>query len=111
VSEALRLTDILTTAAAVANFKGVPDVSAEHLLLAIEVLQGEKTLDDLGRPVSPLVTRMTGPGSGATPGVKALAQRWFARQGSDPTYELSEDELETLRGELATLVNEEAAAN
>lgn len=110
MSEALRLTDILTTAAAVANFKGVPDVAAEHLLLAIEVLQGTKTLDDLGRPVSPLVSRMSGAGSSATPGVKALAQRWFARQGSDPTYELTEDELETLRGELAILADDEAAA-
>lgn len=110
MSEALRLTDILTTAAAVANFKGVPDVAAEHLLLAIEVLQGEKTLDDLGRPVSPLVTRISGAGLGATPGVKALAQRWFARQGNNPTYELTHDELETLHGELATLADDEAAA-
>lgn len=111
MSEALRLTDILTTAAAVTNFKGVPDVAAQHLLLAIEILQGEKTLDDLGRPVSPLVTRMSGAPPGATPGVKALAQRWFARQGSDPSYELSGDELEALRGELATLVTDEAAAD
>ena len=108
MSDGLRLTDILTTASAVANFKGVPEVSAEHLLLAIEVLQGDKTLDDLGRPVSPLVSRVSKAGSGATVGVRELAQRWFSRQGSDPAYELTSDELRTLREELQTLAGQEA---
>lgn len=111
MTERLRLTEILTTASAVANFKGVPDVCAEHVLDAIAILQGEKTLDDLGRPVSPLVSRVTGAGSGATPGVRALAQQWFARQASDVTYELPDEELADLREALGALAAKERASS
>lgn len=103
MSESLRLTEILTTASAVANFKGVPDVTAEHLLLAMEVLLGTKTLDDLGRPMSPLVARVAGAGSGATAGVRELAQRWFARQEGDMTHELDDEQLGALCDELRAL--------
>jgi len=106
----MRLTEILTTASAVANFSGVPAVSAGHLRIAIDILRGEKTLDDLGRPVSPLVSRVTGAGSGATDGVRELAQRWFSRQNGDVTYELSESELMALRDEIAGLEAQERTA-
>jgi len=109
VAEALRLTDILTTGTAVANFTGERDVRAEHLLDAIAILLGEKTLDDLGRPVSPMLSRATGAGSGATEGVRSLAQRWFARQDGDVTRELPDDGLAELRAELERLAAEEAA--
>lgn len=110
MSEGLRLTDILSTATAVANFTGVPAVSAEHLRLAIDILLGEKTLDDLGRPVSPLVSRVTGAGSGATAGVRGLAQEWFSRQQGDVAYELSDAELEAFRAELVELEARERSA-
>ncbi len=107
MSERLRLSDILTTASAVANFVGAHDVGASHLLSAIELLQGSKTLDDLGRPLSPLVSRMTGAGSGATDSVKELAQRWFALQNGDVRYELTEQQLATFRAEVEALVRNE----
>ncbi len=105
----VRLTEILTTASAVANFKGEPEVRAGHLLSAIAMLVGEQSLDDLGRPVSPLVARMTGAGSGASAGVRELAQRWFSRQGGEVTYELTDEELHALREELTELASVEAA--
>lgn len=108
MGEGLRLTDILTTATAAANFLGARDVDASHLLVAIDLLQGTKTLDDLGRPISPLVSRMTGAGSGAIPEVKALAQRWFARQGGEVTHELSEEELAEFRAEAGALSKQAA---
>ncbi|MEO8541875.1 MAG: hypothetical protein ABI577_19200 [bacterium] len=93
MDDSLRLSDILTTASAVANFSGDHDVLARHLLVAIDLLQGRKTLDDLGRPLSPLVSRMTGAGSGASAEVRDLAQRWFARQGGNVLHQMSDAEL------------------
>lgn len=109
MTDLLRLTDILTTGTAVANFKGERDVRAEHLLSAIAILLGEQTLDDLGRPVSPMLSRATGAGSGATGGVRSLAQHWFARQDGDVTRELAAESLAELRAELERLAAEEAA--
>ena len=100
MGEGLRLTEILTTSSAVANFLGAREVSASHVLAAIGILQGTKTLDDLGRPQSPLLTRATGAGSGAEEAVKALAQRWFARLGGDVTAEMDEVALTEFEDEL-----------
>ena len=110
MDEGLRLTDILTTASAVANFLGARDVDASHLLTAIELLQGTKTLDDLGRPLSPLVSRMTGAGSGATDEVKQLAQRWFTRQDGDVMYEFSSEDLAAFRAEVELLAGQPAGS-
>lgn len=103
MDDRLRLTDILTTASATANFTGERDVQLQHLLIAIDLLQGRKTLDDLGRPLSPLVSRMTGAGTGATEQVKALAQLWFERQHGDAMHELSTGELDELEAEIQEL--------
>lgn len=111
MADGVRLTDVLTTASAVANFQGVRDVRAEHIQAAIEIILGERTLDDLGRPVSPLVSRVTTAGAGATTGVRELAQRWFERQGGDIAYELASDELQALRDEVAALVAEEGSSS
>ena len=103
--EPLRLTEILTTSTAVANYLGQPVVTAEHLLAAIGILQGKKALDDLGRPQSPLVSRMTKAGSGVAPEIQALAQRWFAVFDNDVLREFSEEQLNELVRELEALGN------
>lgn len=110
VDDRLRLTDILTTASAAANFTGERDVQLHHLAVAIDLLLGRKTLDDLGRPQSPMVSRMTGAGSGAASEVKELAQRWFEKQRGDVMYALSEAELEELAAEIAALAAVEPSA-
>ena len=99
----LRFTDILTTAAAVANYLGVPDVTAAHMLDAIAIQLGEKSMESLGRGVSPLMPKFASTQGGAEPGVRALAQRWWALLGSDVTATLSGEQLELLRSDLATL--------
>lgn len=100
--EQLRLTDILTTASAVANYLGQPDVSADHVLHAIAVLRGEESMESLGRPRSPLVPRPPG-GPGADPRVRVVAQRWFARLGGEVTAELDEEQLAELRSDLTEI--------
>ena len=101
-ADAIRFTDILTTASAIANYLGVSEVTAAHLLDSVAILEGAKTMDDLGRPVSPLVPRPRG-GPGATDEVRQLAQRWFASLGSDPLAELDLAALERLRHDVAAL--------
>jgi hypothetical protein len=103
VSDRLRLAEILTTSSAVANYLGERDVSSGHMLAAIDILSGKKTLDDLGRPLSPLLSRATGAGSGAQQEVKDLAQRWLAVLGGDVQAELDEGQLDALREELVRL--------
>ena len=100
--EPLRLTEILTTSSAVANYLGEPDVTAGHVLSAIAILRGELTMERLGRPVSPLVPRAPG-GGGADPRVRELAQRWFARLGGDVGAALDDVQLASLVKELNEL--------
>ena len=101
MSESLRLTEILTTASAIANFVGHADVGPRHMLDAIAVLEGEKGMDAFGRSVSPLVPRGK---AGADPAVREIAQRWFAALGSDVEAGLSAIQLDELRAELVALV-------
>ena len=108
MGEGLRLSEILTTSSAVANYRGVHDVRAVDVLDALSMLRGQKTLDDLGRPLSPMVSRISGAGSGATEGVRELAQRWFAVLGQDSTAELSDEQLRELELELTELAEGEA---
>src|SRR5438045_7101463 len=100
--EPLRFTDVLTTASAVANYLGAEDVTASHVLDAIAVLRGEKGMEDLGRPLSPLVRRGQ---AGADAAVRALAQRWWTELGGSPDAELDEAALERLSAELRALAD------
>lgn len=100
----LRLSEILTTSSAVANYLGESAVSARHLRSAIAILLGEESIEDLGRPTSPFVSRATGAASTVDPAVRELAQRWFARFEHDLTREFSEAEWEAFSAELAALV-------
>ena len=109
--ETLRLTEILTTSSAVANYLGARTVEASHVLLAIEILQGSKTLDDLGRPQSPLISRVSGAGSGVAKEVRQIAQRWFAAMDGDALREFSADEFEQFVEELRRIHERGQAGN
>ena len=101
------LAEVLTTAAAVANYRGESDVCAAHLVDALSVQLGEKNLEDLGRALSPLVRRMPGLSGGATAGVRAFAQRWFEALGNDPHAVVEPEIVARMRLELELLRLEE----
>ncbi len=105
-AEAILLAEVLTTGSAVANYRGHEEVSAADLIDGLAILLEEKTLDDLGRALSPLVRRGSGRG-GATAGVRALAQRWYAALGEDARASLDAETLTRLRAELEVLRLEE----
>jgi hypothetical protein len=98
----LRFVDVLTTASAVANYRGAGDVEAGHLLDAIGILRGELSMEDLGRAVSPLLRR-PGQRAGATADVRALVQRWYGQLGGTAEAVLSEEELARFKSELGAL--------
>lgn len=101
------LAELLTTAAAVANYRGESDVCAAHVLDALAVQLGEKSLEDLGRALSPLVRRMPGLAGGATPGVRAFAQRWFEALDRDAQAPLGAGVIARMRLEIELLRLEE----
>lgn len=94
----IRLVEVLTTASAVANFLGETNVSVAHLLTSLQILKGEASMEDLGRPVSPLVPRTGSPGS--TPEARAFAQRWYQSVGGDPHAALTPAQVEQMEREL-----------
>jgi hypothetical protein len=71
------------------------------MLDAIAILSGAKNLEDLGRPVSPLVPRR--PERGVEPPVKDLVQRWWHELGEDVNATLAPEALERLTAELQAL--------
>jgi hypothetical protein len=95
----VRFADVLTTASAVANYLGEPDVSIGHIAQAVAILLEEKTLDELGRPTSPLFRRPSPPG--ATSAARELVGRWFVEIGNDPNADLAGEKLGRFRSELA----------
>lgn len=104
-TDAIRFADVLTTASAAANYLGESAVRPLHLKQAIGILTGALRLEDLGRPVSPLVPRtLPGAGSSVQPAVRELAQRWFASLGSDYAALLSDENLQRLRMEVDALL-------
>ena len=109
MEESIRLSEILTTASAVANFLGAVDVAPAHLLQAVGVLRGELALEDLGRPMSPLVARVARASSGATPEVREFAQRWFQTLGGDVSAEFSAEQFDAFLVELRALIDSQQA--
>jgi hypothetical protein len=99
----IRFVDVLTTGSAVANYLGAPDVTAGHLLSAIAILREEASLEDLGRPLSPMIRRRE---AGSDPEVRAFAQRWFAKLGEDPHAELGGDQVDEMLRELSSLAEQ-----
>jgi hypothetical protein len=101
--DSIRFTDILTTASAVANYLGEAEVTAPHVLAAVEILQGVRAMEDLGRPLSPLVRRSPpGQSAGVEPRVRALVQGWFSTLGSGGAA-LDSDEVRRFVAELERL--------
>ena len=101
-AEPVRFADILTTASAVASYLGEAEVAAPHLVSAVAILRGESTIEDLGRPVSPLVRRGAG-GSTVSQPVRDLAQRWFAELGANVDAALDGPAVERLLADLQAL--------
>ena len=103
----VRFLDILTTASTIARSLGASSVEAAHLLDAIAVLCGEVVASDVSGPVSPLAR--PGGALDVDEAARALTQRWFAQLGNVAAAELTESQLEQLRGELSALANEAAS--
>ncbi|MCC6381007.1 MAG: hypothetical protein IT304_00785 [Dehalococcoidia bacterium] len=105
----VRFADLLTTAVAVAGYLGSDEVRPRHLRAALAVLTGERTLEALGRPVSPLLRRSpTGPP--VAPAVRAFVQQWFALLGGDVNAQLSPERCAELSAALEAL-NDDADAD
>jgi hypothetical protein len=95
------LADLLTTASAASHFAGEQVIRLEHLLQAIRLQTGELTMEELGKPVSPLVQRYPrGLGPAVEPQLRELVQRWFLRLGSQATVALSHEEIAALRADI-----------
>lgn len=103
MSTGISLADILTTSSSVANYLGVQDIAPGHLADAIALLLGETTLEQIGRPRSPLVPRP--PAGPATPQVRDFAQRWLERLDREATRELTLPELLLMREEIGVLAS------
>lgn len=101
-AQGLRFLDILTTSSAVSNYLGVAETTAGHLLSAIAILRGETTIDELGRPTSPLLRSARG-NPGVAPGVRDLVQHWFDRLGASADAELGDEQLVQFVAELREL--------
>lgn len=100
----VRFTEVLTMATSVAAYLGESVIEARHVVLALDVLQGSRTLESLGRPVSPLARRPAG-GPAVHPDLASLVQAWWNALGSDPRAELDAGRLPAF---LATLAGEES---
>lgn len=103
----LRFVDVLTTSAAVTSFLGVAVTTASHIIAAVAILQGELTIEDLGRPVSPLLRSARGPQS-VDPAVRHLVQSWFQRVGGTGDAEIGGEQLRLFVGELRLLESGES---
>ena len=94
---------MLTNASAVARYVGAGEVTAAHVLDALAILLGEKQMEDLGRPVSPLVRRPSTVALDVGQPVRKLVQRWFDQLGNDPMAVLDEGDVAALRADLAQI--------
>ncbi|MBI5949814.1 MAG: hypothetical protein HY875_16885 [Chloroflexi bacterium] len=99
----IRFADILTTGSAVSSYLGASTVTAAHLIEAVAILRGEKLVEELGRPVSPLVSRSS-QGAEVEPATRELVQHWFFALGQDINATLDEDETALLLLQLAGLI-------
>lgn len=100
-----RFADILTTAAAVADYMGVPDVAPGHVLTALEILTEDRKLEEMGRPVSPMLRRH-GEEKGVEPALREVIQTWFARLSGDVNAVVSGELLIKFRNEVQSLPGE-----
>jgi len=97
MDEEIRFLDLLTTATAVANFRGSDTVCAEHFEMAADILRGLKSMDESAGPAPPL---FSGGGSGAVaPALQELVQDWYRRLGGDPDATIDDDALDVFLAE------------
>lgn len=95
-AEPLRLTDILTNAASLADLERSEFVTAGHVLQAVRLLRG----DDTATPGPSPVLGHGGRRAIVVPEIRELAQRWFARLGRDPLATLDAQHLEAFLEEV-----------
>ena len=98
----VRFTDVLTMATSITNFLGEGLVEPKHAVLALDVLEGARSLESLGRPLSPLVRRAPG-GPAVDDRLKLLVQQWWNDLGATPDAELTSAVRRRLRDALAAL--------
>ena len=87
--EPFRFTDVLTTASAIADLHGSPEVLPAYLSDAVDVLCLRKSMQDLGRARSPFIPRQPG-GPEVGPELQRFVGEWFERLGSDVTATVDE---------------------
>ena len=85
-----------------ASYLGEGVVEVRHVVLALDILQGARTLESVGRPLSPLVRRPPG-GPSVEPNLRELIQRWWTELGSDPQAELGATGIATFLAALAAM--------
>lgn len=100
----LRFLDVLTTATALTNHLGASLTTAEHLLLAVDILRGTRTIESLGQQQSPLL-RARRPEPGVDGALRELVQRWFERVGGRGDVVLAGDDLAQFLRDLESLGN------
>ncbi|MGE5597179.1 MAG: hypothetical protein ACM3S1_14240 [Hyphomicrobiales bacterium] len=104
--EPIRFADILTMASSVATFLAAPEVTAAHAIDGIAILRGERRIEDLGRPLSPLLRRAQQPqGGGVEPALRELVQRWYVRLGS-PDATLDDGQLSEFLADLQAIAGQ-----
>jgi len=106
-TSAVRLTDILTNAAAFADLQGSSIVGPLHLLSAIDHLTG--TLVEMDSPPRSPLGR-GGRRAVVVPEVRELARRWFVALGRDPLATLSNEQLGDFKADVETLAGGAGAA-
>jgi hypothetical protein len=99
----VRLTDIFTNAAAIADYTGAMEVEPAHLLEALECLRAGRPWQLPGdeRPRSPL--GRSGFRAAVPAPIQALARDWFQRLDNDPLAALDAAALDDLAAEIARI--------
>jgi hypothetical protein len=88
---------LLTTAAAVADYEGLPVIGVDEFRRAVTILRGELAMEGLGKPLSPLVRRAPAVVPDA---LQAVLQAWFSRLDHDVMATIGDDELAELLGDI-----------
>ncbi len=96
----VRLTDIFTNAAAIADYTGAAEVEPAHLLEALACLREGRSwqLPGDASPRSPLGRR--GVRAAVPPKIRSLAQEWFRRFEGDPLAELGSSDIDDFVAEI-----------
>ncbi len=83
-----------------ADYVGASAIGPDHVIASLDILEGKATMEEQGRPVSPLLRRGR---PEPTAEVRGVVQRWFDDLGSDVSAQLSPESAEELRKEMERL--------